>query len=123
MYWIFGRGKTRTKKMAIKKLNIHNPKRLNSTNHCLSGTVVIVNYVKDDKDGYIYEIQANYNELFKLSINKVVVDKLITIQITNNKTNESYVTYKPINFCNKRDPFLDWLVKRVEEMETNGLPF
>lgn len=109
--------------MAIKKLNIHNPKRLNSTNHCLSGTVVIVNYIKDDKEEYIYEINANYNELFKLSINKVVIDKLITIQITNNKTNESYVTYKPINFCNKRDPFLDWLVKRVEEMENEGLPF
>jgi len=109
--------------MSIKKLNIHNPKRLNSTNHCLSGTVVIVNYLDDDKEGYIYEINANYNELFKLSISKTIVNKEITIAITDNKPpHDMYVTTKPINFCNKRDTFLDWLVKKIEGM-SGGLPF
>ena len=109
--------------MATKRLNIHNPKRLNSTNHCLSGVVVIVNYIMDDNNEYIYEINANYNESYKLSISKIVFDKQITIQIKNNKSpNDVYVTTKPINFCNKRDSFLDWLVKQVEAM-CGGLPF
>lgn len=110
--------------MATKKLNIHNPKKLNSTNHCLSGAIIVVEYKMGDDKEYVYEINANYHELFTLTISRLVSDGEIAIGVFCNKQpNKTHYIKKHINFCNDRGVFLDWIVKLVEADSNQFFPF
>lgn len=99
------------------KLKLKNPKRLDSSNHCLSEAIVNIVYIRENESKYFYEaIVINYNnqQTFDVAIQKAIIENEIVTEITAKNAMYDVLLKKPIEFCRDRNLFLDWLVKNIE---------
>jgi hypothetical protein len=107
-------------KVTIKKrITIENPGAINSLNMCMSGHYVEVIYLIESLQKYIYRITYDKGTSYLFfSINRYIrPDKnvLLRVEDANGGFLSNYLF--PIEQMKNRNKFLDWLVKRAEEIK------
>lgn len=111
--------------MVTKNLNIHNPERLNSKNHCLSDLIIELYFEKETNSEYVYQSNICGIQNFCIKIDKKITDNEVYIRIFP-EINKNYISslyMKPIEFCKDRNLFLDWLIKSIEAESSQLMPF